>query len=365
MKFIVERNVLREALSVVMGRTKNSNIPILSHILVEADGSEIKLTGHDLDSCSQVAIAAEVSVPGRAVIPADRLHRLVGGLAEGSQISISADAQRASIRCGRSSYQLALLNPDDFPNVLTLENPVKISLTAKQVARLFKTPAPCALLEKSRVYLQGIYLHGIEKRVAACATDGHTLLRALTDVKAPEFKGVIVPIKSCEEFVRVAGDAETALIEITDNLISIEAGPRRFVSKIIDGTFPDYERVIPSATAPVMTVEAKEVEAALARVIAARDPERPAAVRLSWDDKAESFSISLKTQFGDADEQIDCDCRGRESGEIGVLVEYLGKLIDALGGARVRLFIDGQGDPIRMENPDDPDVVAVLMPCRV
>src|ERR1044072_1789823 len=367
MKFLVEREALKDALHVVVGRTKSAHltIPILTHVLIEAEGQSVKLIGHDLDSCSQTSIKAEGTTPGAVAMPADRFHKLVSGLGEGTQVAIESENLTAKVRAGRSTYQFQLMDPRDFPEALEPKNPATIKLTAKQVARLFKTPDCSILTGNDRMYLKGIYLHEKDKRLAGCATNGHTLVRAFTDVKPPKFTGIIVPDKACSEIVRLVGQAEEASLEIGETLIAVEVNNRRFVSKLIDGTFPDYERVIPSATAPVIAVEGPTVDAALARLVAAHDPDKSPTVRFQWESgDLEAVKASLSTTFGIGEEQIECDGRRPEPGEVIMQVDYVRTIIDALGGNRIRLFIDGPGDPVRVENPDDTDIVAVIMPCR-
>lgn len=367
MKFLVERDTLRDAFAGVIGRAKGHGvhtIPILTHVLIEAEGQRVRLTGHDLDSCSQASLAGEVSAPGSIAIPADRLTRLVSGFPDGSNVAVDADSRTANIRCGRSTYQFQLLSPDDFPSPLAPNDPVKFTLSAEVIRRLFKMPACSILTEASRPHLSGIYIHKAGKKLSACATNGHTLVRVLTDVEPPNFGGVIVPGAACDEIVRLTGDGEVSL-EISQSLIAAQSGERRFVSKLIDGTFPDYGRVIPQAQSPLIAFDVAEFNAALARLVNAGDPKFARAVKLSWNGDVESVTASVRSDIGSGSEQVDCDCPGRDPGEVGANVEYLRELVDALGGKRVRFFIDGPGDPIRIENPDDAGVVAVCMPMRV
>jgi DNA polymerase-3 subunit beta len=365
MKFLVERDALKEALHVVSARAKGNNIPILSHLLIEAEGQSIKITGHDLDSCSQATIPAEVTSGGAVAMPSDRFSRLIMGWPDGSQVVCDTDNVLARVRCGRSSYQFGLLPAADFPLVLTPKDPVTFSLTGKQVARLFKTPDACISQEVSRAYLCGIYLHRMNDRLAAVATDGHTLVRVFSDAQSPKFEGVIVPEKACAEFVRTAGAIDEAQIEVTKNLIAIQAAGRRYVSKLIDGTYPDYPRVIPDAAAPVIAVMREDIDAGLGRLLTARDPELTTVVKLSWRDDVESIDVVLRSKFGEGAEHIDCDCSGRDPGEVGMRLDDIQAVVSAIGGTRLRLFIDGPGDPIRVESPDDADIVGVIMPCHV
>lgn len=368
MKVLVERNTLKDALPFVMGRTKgrtSTTIPILSHILIETGERKIVITGNDLDACSQIDVPAEVDRAGRIAMPADRLHRLVSGLAEGAQISIDADPKAAKLKCGRASYQFALLPPEDFPETFEPKNPVEIRLSAAQVTRLLKQPAPFVENGQTRPQLSGVYLHKANKVLVGCASDDHRFLRTITDVQAPDFEGVIIPEKSCEEIVRVAGDGDCD-VAIAPNLLAVRANGRRFVTKLIDAKFPDYQRFIPDANAPFMTVDSAELDAALVRLVAAMDSEArsPGAVKLSWDDDAENFTASKQSISHDGREPVECDCPGRPAGEIGANLEYLRSMIDGLGGNRTRFFINGPGDAIRMENPDDDGVLGILMPMR-
>lgn len=365
MKFTVERNALKDALAVVVGRTKGNTIPILSHVLIEGQGQSIRLTGHDLDSCSQVTIPAEVSTQGVVAIPGDYFAKLVSGFPDGSMVSLDADAVAAKVKCGRASYQFQLMPPEDFPAPLTPTDPISFTLTAKQIGRAFKTPEAAMSNEQSRYYLCGIYFHKTAKRLTASATNGHILLRAFLNADVPDFEGVIVPAKSCHEIVRLVGTAPEATLEITRTLIAVQSGDRRFVSKLVDGTFPDCERVIPQATAPLIAVMSSEMDIALSRLAAACDREKTPIARFAWRDDVESISASLRSDVGQGEEQIECDCPGKDAGEVGAQIDYVRSVIEALGGSRVRIFINDPNSPIRFENPDDPDLVGVVMPCRV
>lgn len=364
MKVTVERDAFKEALSAIGSTSKGSSgIPILSAILIECADNAIHLTAHNLDSCEQLTLAAEVGGAGKVVLSAERLSRLVFGLAKGSHIALSVLDGKAQVKCGRSLYQIEMFPPEDFPEPLQPNDAsVPIKLTPKQVGELFKTPIGCVSNEQSRIYLTGIFLHAVDGKLAACATNGHILLRTITDVPAPEFTPVIVPEKSCEAFVGMAIDDVT--LRVSANLIAMECADRRFVSKLIDASFPDYLRVIPQRVAEPMTVDTAELDHALARLLALRDPKARAVARLSWDGAVESIKADLRTEYGRGEEMIECDSAGRDAGEVGAQIEYLQRLIKSLGGVHVRLLIGGPGDPIRLENPADDGVVAVCMPCR-
>jgi DNA polymerase-3 subunit beta len=367
MKFTVERDALHAGLGVVMNQTKSrADIAILHHVLVEATGNGLRLTGHSMDSCAVVTVQAAFDVKGSAALPADRLHELVSGLPTGSHIGVEIEGDRATVRSGRATYRFGTLPGNEFPGALEPQDPISITLTAKQVAAALKTPAPSICEEQSRRYLGGIFLHKRGKEFAACATDGHTLMRVKPGLDVPDFPAVIVPQKSCAEIAKLADKDDEITLEIAETLLAVTAGNRRFVTKLVDGNVPDYERVIPPAVDEPIKIDAAQLDAALTRLFAACDPQARAAVKLSWTAGENKVHASLYSQFAEGAESIDAEIGDkRESGAIGFQPDYMRKLIDASGGEYVHLHIAGPGDPIRIENPNDSKFVAVLMPCRV
>lgn len=368
MKIIVERDRLKDAIAAVMSRAKRAHtIPILSHLLLEANSASLRLLGHDLDACSATAISAECQTSGSIAIPCERFNRLVSGLPSGSQIMLATmDKDRASLKCGRSSYEFSLLPTDDFPSALEPKEPVKFNLSGKDVAKLFGVPAPCVNTDKNRIFLAGVFLHKRGAQLASCATDGHTLAHVLLDAAVPDFAGVIVPTISCADFVDLAGKDGEVSVEVSKSLIAMQRGEARIVSKLIDGEFPDYQCVIPQKTAPALTVDCEELESALQRIIAANDENgRYDAIKLSWNDNPERLRISKRSATAAGEEEISCESEQRDAGEVGLQGHYLQRLIGVTGGETLKLYIAGPRDPLRMENPLDQTVTAVCMPCKV
>jgi DNA polymerase-3 subunit beta len=367
MKILVERDRLKDALRIVATRTKVNKIPILTHILLDAANSKLRIVGHCLDSCTQVTIPAEVDAKGSMAIPCDGLVSVVAGLAPGSQVSIEGDDKVGKVKCGRSSYRFSLLPAADFPDLLEPQDPVEITLSPVVAKAVFDQPALCISKEESRHYLKGVYLHPRDKKLAGCATDGHTLaLVAIDHDDVPGFEGVIVPEDACAEIAKLAGECESRL-RVSRELIAVEAGDRIFISKLIDGTFPDFSRVIPSADAVPLTFDCKELDAALSRIVAAQDAEsRGDIIKLSWSDNPSTIVVTLTSGTAQGSEEIECDVVGdKPAGETGLQCHYLRRLIEVTAGETIRLRINSPGEPIRIENPQNDDIVAVCMPCRV
>lgn len=364
MKLLCERDALKDALAGVIGRTKNGkNIPILGHVLLDASKGTLRLTGNDLGACSIVEMPCEVSSPGAFTLPCDRLAKLVAGLPAGGQITIDADERVAKVKAGRSSYSFHGLPASDFPDAFKVEEYTEMVLSAKQAQRLFKTPAPCISTESSRPHLNGIFLHHQSGKILSVATDGHTLIRTSVEVDVPQFIGVIIPEDACSEIVKLAGESEVA-IRVSARLIEAVVPRRRFISKLIDATFPDYAPVIPQSNPVPFSVEVADVEAAIARLSSAGESSSPS-VKFSWDDDVECLRLQRRGDGGEGAEEIGCICDGRPAGEIGFNGDYVRRILDASAGARVRLYFDGVNSPARVVNPDDPDFVSVIMPMRV
>lgn len=366
MKFLCERDALKEGMAAIIGRTKHGKaIPILGHVLIEAEGQALRLTGNDCEACSVMEIPAEVYRPGSYTVPADRLNKLVAGLPQGGQITFDMpdDGFAPKVRSGRSNYSFAGLPAADFPVAFEVKDPIEFSLTAGQVRRLFKVPAPAITKEEARVYFRGIFLHHEKGRLIAVASDGHTLIRTMVSTDVPKFMGVIVPEAACDEIARLTTDGGV-VVSLSGSLIQVRCGKRRFVSKLIDATFPEYQTVIPQSNPPAFKFDVKAMHAAIARMEAVGDGKQKA-VRVAWDASAQTLTLQRRGDSGEASEEIDCDCTGRSApGETAFNIDYISRLIEASGGDVAQFLIDGPGDPARIMNPDDPDFTSVIMPMR-
>jgi len=362
MKFTVERDVLHDGLSAVASRTKGAtSIPILSHVLVTASGDGVSLMSHDTASCCIAKVPAEVASPGECAIPADRLSKLVAGLPKGGTIVAEATDQQVTIRCGRASYRFPVLPAADFPGALVPKDPTRIELTNEDIRRAFKVTSLAVIEYHTRPYLSGVCLHEKGGLLHAVGTDGHRLIRVGTNAKVKKFERVIVPRAALAEIVNVAGKAG-ATIEISSNLFAVESGGRRFVSRLIDGTYPEYERLIPQQSQQPFAVDASALDAALSRLMAASDT-RPC-VRLSWADDGNMLA-SLRSELGEGSEEVECEHGGKPAGEIGMQLQYVRDLIEAANGKTIELHIAGPGEVCRFDNPNDKSFVAICLPIRL
>ncbi len=289
MKVTVERAELLKSLSHVHRVVERRNtIPILANVLIKAGKSGLELKATDLDLEIVETLPAEVKTAGSTTVPAHMIYDIVRKLPEGSQVELAAGSDRGSItvKAGRSRFTLQTLPESDFPDLAAGDLPHKFSLPAADLKRLVDKTQFAISTEETRYYLNGIYLHAVEEKplkLRAVATDGHRL--AQVEIAAPKgasgIPGVIVPRKTVAEIQKLLEDgAEEVGIELSPAKIRFSLGKVQLTSKLIDGTFPDYGRVIPAGNDKTLVVERADFAAAVDRVSTVSS-ERGRAVKLS------------------------------------------------------------------------------------
>ena len=290
MKVTVERSELLKSLGHVHRAVERRNtIPILANVLIRADRSKLSLKATDLDLEVTDTIAAEAGPGGSTTVPAHMFYDIVRKLPEGAQIVLESSGDRAalSIRAGRSRFTLQTLPESDFPDLAPGEMTHKFTLKAADLKRLIDKTQFAISTEETRYYLNGIYLHiagtGQTQMLRAVATDGHRLAQMELDLPqgAAGMPGIIVPRKTVGEVQRLLEDGEAEVtVELSAGKIRFSVGEVVLTSKLIDGTFPDYARVIPLGNDKELIVDKKEFEAAVDRVSTVSS-ERGRAVKLS------------------------------------------------------------------------------------
>src|SRR3954463_5301185 len=290
MKVTVERAALLKSLGHVHRVVERRNtIPILANVLIKADKSKLAFKATDLDLEVTETIAAEVGPGGATTVPAHMFYEIVRKLPEGAQIVLEASGDRAvlAIRAGRSRFTLQTLPESDFPDLAAGEMSHSFKVAAADLKRLIDKTQFAISTEETRYYLNGIYLHtvgsGKNATLRAVATDGHRL--AQVELPLPDgaagMPGVIVPRKTVGEVQRLIEDNEAEVkIELSQGKIRFTIGNVVLTSKLIDGTFPDYGRVIPQNNDKELIVDKKDFEAAVDRV-STISSERGRAVKLA------------------------------------------------------------------------------------
>src|ERR1700754_2049536 len=372
MKVTVERTALLKSLGRVHRVVERRNtIPILANVLIRADKSKLSLKATDLDLEVIDAADAEVSPGGSTTVPAHMFYEIVRKLPEGSQIVLEASGDRAvlAIRAGRSRFTLQTLPESDFPDLAAGEMTHKFTLAASDLKRLIDKTQFAISTEETRYYLNGIYLHvagsGKSQMLRAVATDGHRLAQVELPLPAGAegMPGVIVPRKTVTEVQRLIDDAGAEVsIELSSSKIRFSIGNVVLTSKLIDGTFPDYQRVIPSGNDKELSIDKKDFEAAVDRVSTVSS-ERGRAVKLSLSSGKLILSVT-NPDSGSATEEIEVDYDA-DPLDIGFNSRYLLDIASQLDGEVAVLRLADPGSPTLIEDKDAKGALYVLMPMRV
>jgi DNA polymerase-3 subunit beta len=372
MKVTVERAELLRSLSHVHRVVERRNtIPILANVLIRAERSKLAFKATDLDLEVIETVAAEVSPGGVTTVPAHMFYEIVRKLPEGTQIVLEASGDRAvlTVRAGRSRFTLQTLPEADFPDIAAGDMTHKFTLGAADLKRLIEKTQFAISTEETRYYLNGIYLHtagtGQNLTLRAVATDGHRL--AQVELAAPAgaegMPGVIVPRKTVNEMQRLIEDANAEIaVELSTSKIRFTLGNVVLTSKLIDGTFPDYGRVIPLGNDKLLEVEKKEFEQAVDRVSTIAS-ERGRAVKLSLTGGRLVLSVT-NPDSGSANEELDVVYEA-DPIDIGFNSRYLLDIAAQIEGDTAVLKLADPGSPTLVQDKDSKGALYVLMPMRV
>ena len=372
MKVTVERAQLLKSLGHVHRVVERRNtIPILGNVLVRAETARLSLKATDLDLEVTETLAAETATAGSTTVPAHMFYDIVRKLPDGAQIVLEADGDRSvmAIRAGRSRFTLQTLPESDFPDLAAGDMTHSFSLAAADVKRLIDRTQFAISTEETRYYLNGIYLHTAGSAKAATlrgvATDGHRL--AQIDLVLPSgatgMPGVIVPRKTVGEVQRLIEDNEAEVsIELSQGKIRFTLGDVVLTSKLIDGTFPDYGRVIPQNNDKELIVDKKEFEQAVDRVSTVSS-ERGRAVKLSLS--ADKMLLAVNNpDSGSATDEIPVSYES-EPLEIGFNSKYLLDIAGQLTTEEAIFRLADSGSPTLIQDSGNADALYVLMPMRV
>ena len=372
MKVTLERALLLKSLSHVHRVVERRNtIPILANVLIRGERGKLSLKATDLDLEVVETIAAEVAPGGSTTVPAHMFHEIVRKLPEGAQIVLEASGDRAmlAIRAGRSRFTLQTLPESDFPDLAAGEMTHSFKLPAADLKRLIDKTQFAISTEETRYYLNGIYLHtaGTAKAATlrAVATDGHRLAQYefAQPPGAAGMPGIIVPRKTVGEVQRLIEDGETEIaVEMSSSKIRFTIGDVILTSKLIDGTFPDYARVIPIGNDKELKVEKSEFEAAVDRVSTVSS-ERGRAVKLALSGGRLVLSVT-NPDSGSATEELEVDYQA-DPLDIGFNSRYLLDIAAQIDGEVAVLKLADPGSPTLIQDRDAPGALYVLMPMRV
>jgi DNA polymerase-3 subunit beta len=372
MRVVLERSNLLKSLGHVHRVVERRNtIPILSNVLLSADGGSLDLKATDLDLEVTEAAPASVEQKGATTVPAYLLYDIVRKLPDGSEIMLKTDedGNAMSVISGRSSFRLQCLPQSDFPELSAGAFPHTFRLDSPALKGLIEKTQFAISTEETRYYLNGIYLHTIETdgklKLRAVATDGHRLARA--EVEAPAgsegMPGIIIPRKTVSELQKLVDEPDVAVtVELSDTKIRFTIGSVVLTSKLIDGTFPDYQRVIPSGNDKKLVIDRQSFAAAVDRV-STISSERGRAVKLSIAEGQLTLTVN-NPDSGSATEELPADY-GSDPIEIGFNARYLLDIAAQLSGDSAEFMLADAGSPTLIHDSADEHALYVLMPMRV
>jgi DNA polymerase III subunit beta len=373
MKFTVTAGAFANALALATlfgddRRVKRNQA--LEAVHLTPDGASVKISANVLDHALELTVSAAVEEGGTLALSGARLAALAGGFPSKAGVTIQADGPTARVACDRSHFRLPAMAVENLPARPTLaEENGCVELAREEVIALFARPLFAASAEQTRYYLCGVQLHDADDGLVAVATDGHRLVR----VTIPGAAGlsadhrVIVPTIAVKLITRLLTDnnksIEIVRLARSKTLFAVEGPGFRFVTKLIDGTYPDYRRLIPKPSGSFAIVDRRELARALGRIAAVVDPQSEAMrlVGLRWSDGESALHLCIPGWPDLADDVLDAEVAS--TGKVAVQILHLAEIVAEIEGERIHIDTNGNGGPMLVTDPDDPNFLMLQMPC--
>ena len=349
-------------------------LPILSNIIIRSSDDLVNLSSTNLDIYCSESISADINISGETSVSAATFYEIVKRLPGGSDVHIShnEDDSLLLINCGRSKFKLSTIKTDDFPIINDSDLNINFVLTAQELSRMIDKTKFAISNEEARYYLNGIFFHKAEKDnislLRAVATDGHRL--AQYDIPLPQgaddIKGLIIPKKTIFELRKSLDDAEGDInISLNENKIKVAFGNFKIISKVIDGTFPDYTKVVPKNNDKNFSTKTNDLKSAIDRVsaVAINEEMKSKAIKLILNQNKLLLSVESQTK-GFADEELDVNYN-QDDVEIGFNSKYLIDICNEVDGEDINVSILDSISPAIIVDKSDENSFFVLMPMRI
>ena len=365
MKLTASREALLKPLQAVIGVVeRRQTMPILANVLLVAKDGQVAVTATDLEVELVATTEVEVGAAGEVTVPGRKLLDICRALPDGAEVSISLSGEKLSVKSGRSKFSLMTLPAAEFPTVEDINAGQTLTVSQATLAKLLEKTHFSMAQQDVRYYLNGLLLETGKKHLRAVATDGHRLALCeveLDDKKMPE-QQVIVPRKGVLELQRLMGEEGDLEIELGNNHIRIQLEGIRFTSKLIDGRFPEYERVIPKESANELTADRGAFRGALQRT-AILSNEKYRGIRLVIRDSGVVLQAHNPEQE-EAEEELEVEYSGEDI-EIGFNVNYLLDALGAVESDQVTLSVQDSNSSCLIRQPGNEDCTFVVMPMRL
>lgn len=367
MKFVVSREALLKPLQLVAGVVeRRQTLPVLSNVLLVLDGNQLSLTGTDLE----VEIVGRVNLEqagesGEITVPARKLVDICRSLPDGSNIEFFQEEQRIIVKSGRSRFTLSTLPASDFPNVEDSPGNLQFSCAQQEIKRLIERTAFAMAQQDVRYYLNGMLWEVRQDQLRVVATDGHRMAMCTRAValNTAEVIQAILPRKGVLELSRLLDDSTVQVdITLSANHIRVRSADYTFTSKLVDGKFPEYERVLPRGGNKVIIGSRLELKQAFGRT-AILSNEKYRGVRLLLSDGVLTI-VANNPEQEEAEEQVTVDYTG-DSLEVGFNVSYLQDVTNVINHDNIKITLSDANSSALLEEPDNSDSLYVVMPMRL
>ncbi len=367
MKFAVSREALIKPLQLVAGVVeRRQTLPVLSNVLVVLTGTQLSLTGTDLEVEIIGRIDLEApGVDGEITVPARKLVDICRSLPDTATIEFIQDEEKIIVKSGRSRFTLSTLPANDFPNVEDSETDLQFSCPQQEIKRLIDRTAFAMAQQDVRYYLNGMLWEVSQGQLRTVATDGHRMAMCTRPigVNLPELVHAILPRKGVLELSRLLADTDMLVdVILSANHIRVTSTDFTFTSKLVDGKFPDYERVLPRGGNKTIFGSREDLKQAFSRT-AILSNEKYRGVRLLLDDSQLTI-VANNPEQEEAEEQLTVDYTG-EALEVGFNVSYLLDVTNVINSETIKITLSDSNSSALLEEPDNGDSVYVVMPMRL
>jgi DNA polymerase-3 subunit beta len=366
MKFSLEREALLKPLQMVVGVVeRRQTLPILSNVMLSLSGGRLSVTATDLEVeiVGYAAVSGELE-EGDVTVPARKFLDICRSLPDQAMVSFSSADGRAQVKSGRSRFTLSTLPANEFPSVDSGDSSATVNIASAALKKLIDATGFAMAQQDVRYYLNGMLWELSQTNLRVVATDGHRM--ALADQpcesSVSETTKSILPRKGVVELVRLLGDDDQIEIQLGGNHLRIATDSFRFISKLVDGAYPDYQRVLPKGGDKVVEGDRAELKQAFSRT-AILSNEKYRGIKLNLA-AGQLLLTANNPEQEQAEEEVGVDYSGEEL-ELGFNVSYLIDVVNVLKGDKIRMTLADANSSALVEDPEDASAVYVVMPMRL
>lgn len=363
---VAKKDILPAIMRTVSIADRKSVVPILSHVLLEFNEAGLRLKATDLDHSIIEVVPAEIDTFGSVAVPASTLSDIIRKSSDNSilEFSLADKGSRLIVAAGKSKFELSTLDHKDFPEISTLKNTCSINIKPPELNKLISRTKFSMSPEENRHNLNGIYFHKEDGKLKAASTDGHRLSTSSIDIDIKEnIQGVIISKKTVFEIKKLLDSyQEDVSLIFTANQVQFTFGNIIFISKLVDGNFPDYKRVIPEVSADFFKVKRSDFSEIIDRISVISD-DKVRSIKLELNKNTLFFYVA-NSKVGNAKDETEVTYSG-QNWSSGFNANYLLDVAQTLQGETLKIFIKESLSPILIIDESEPESMFVVMPMRI